>query len=82
MYCNYHPTRIDSVGPRRLLDLRAVTSPPDTGGPIPALTRCALCRTVIAPTSPKRVVDGDSYHAGCWDRKVRQDAEKKQPPRC
>jgi hypothetical protein len=39
--------------------------------------RCALCRTTIAPTSTKRVVDGESYHLGCWDRKVRQ-TEKKQ----
>jgi len=39
--------------------------------------RCALCRTTIAPTSTKRVVDGESYHLGGWDRKVRQ-TEKKQ----
>jgi hypothetical protein len=41
------------------------------------MTRCALCRTVIAPTSAKRVVDGEAYHAGCWDRKVRQAEEKR-----
>jgi deoxycytidylate deaminase len=40
------------------------------------VTRCALCRTQIAPTSLKRVVNGNSYHAGCWDRKVRQEGEK------
>jgi deoxycytidylate deaminase len=40
------------------------------------VTRCALCRTPIAPTSLKRVVKGESYHSGCWDRKVRQEAEK------
>jgi hypothetical protein len=40
--------------------------------------RCTLCRTVIAPTSLKRVVNGESYHSGCWDRKVRQEAEKKK----
>jgi len=43
------------------------------------MTRCALCRTMIATTSPKRV-DGDkTYHVGCWDRKVRQEVEKKKP---
>jgi hypothetical protein len=41
------------------------------------VTRCAVCRTQIAPTSLKRVVNGESYHAGCWDRKVRQEDEKK-----
>ena len=40
------------------------------------MTRCALCRTVIAPTRPKRIVGGESYHAGCWDRKVRQETRK------
>jgi hypothetical protein len=45
----------------------------------PRVTRCALCRTPIAPTSLKRVVNGDSYHSGCWDRKVRQEGEKKKP---
>jgi hypothetical protein len=41
------------------------------------MTRCAFCRTLIAPTSPKLVVEGESYHAGCWDRKARQAIEKK-----
>ena len=39
--------------------------------------RCAICRTTIASTSQKRLVDGESYHLGCWDRKVRQAEEKK-----
>jgi hypothetical protein len=48
-------------------------------GGIIHMTRCALCRTMIASTSPRRV-DGDkTYHLGCWDRKVRQEVEKKKP---
>ena len=43
------------------------------------MTRCALCRTQIAPSSLKRVGNGESYHAGCWDRKVRQEGEKTKP---
>jgi hypothetical protein len=39
--------------------------------------RCALCWTTIAPTSAKRIVDGASYHLGCWDRTV-SEAEKKK----
>jgi hypothetical protein len=42
----------------------------------PATTRCALCRTMIAATSPRRVVDGQTYHAGCWDRQVRETQKK------
>jgi hypothetical protein len=43
------------------------------------MIRCALCRTTIASTSQKRVVDGESYHLGCRDRKV-GEAEKPRPP--
>ncbi len=39
------------------------------------MTRCAFCRTMIAETSPKRVVEGEIYHVGCWDRKVRQQSK-------
>jgi hypothetical protein len=42
------------------------------------VSRCTFCRTLIAPYSPKRVVNGETYHAGCSDRKVRQEAEKKK----
>jgi hypothetical protein len=38
--------------------------------------RCALCRTIIAATTPRRVINGESYHAGCWDRRLRQWAAK------
>jgi hypothetical protein len=43
-----------------------------------ATNRCTLCRTLIAPTSLKRAVNGESYHAGCGDR-ARQEGEKKKP---
>jgi hypothetical protein len=43
-------------------------------------TRCAFCRTIIAPTSVRRLVEGKTYHAGCWDRKARQDEKKKRMP--
>jgi hypothetical protein len=38
--------------------------------------RRALCRTVIATTSPRRGVDGQTYQAGCCDRKVRETQKK------
>jgi hypothetical protein len=44
------------------------------------MIRCALCRTVVAPTSPQRIVDGQTYHAGCWDRKVREEAQNRKKP--
>lgn len=43
------------------------------------MTRCALCRTMIALTSFQCVVDnGQSYHAACWDWKLRQEAAKEK----
>jgi hypothetical protein len=39
--------------------------------------RCALCRKVFEPTSPKLTMNSGTYHPGCWDRKVRVAAEKK-----
>jgi hypothetical protein len=45
----------------------------------PAKTRCALCRTVIARTNFQCVVSkGRTYHAGCWDRQIRQQAAMKK----
>jgi hypothetical protein len=41
-------------------------------------TKCALCRTRIGATSATRTVEGSTYHAGCWDRKVRDAARKKR----
>jgi hypothetical protein len=38
--------------------------------------RCALCRVVMSPMSRARIVEGATYHPGCWDRKVRLAAEK------
>ena len=39
--------------------------------------KCALCRTRIGATSASRTVEGSTYHAGCWDRKVREGERKK-----
>jgi hypothetical protein len=52
-----------------------------SGPKTPSMMQCALCRTKIAPSSAKRVVDGESYHLGCWDRKVRlaQETKAKRP---
>jgi hypothetical protein len=46
-------------------------------------TKCAPCRTRIGATSSTRTVDGSTYHAGCWDRKVRDAAKRASasPPR-
>jgi len=41
------------------------------------MTRCALCRTPIRPTASSRTVPSVTYHAGCWDRKVRSESKQK-----
>jgi hypothetical protein len=38
-----------------------------------AATRCALCRAVIPLADFQCVVSkGQTYHAGCWERTIRQ----------
>ena len=48
-----------------------------TMNPEKILDHCALCRTPILPTANKMTINGASYHAGCWDRKVRQADNRK-----
>jgi hypothetical protein len=50
----------------------------DRGRAIAAMTRCALCRSVIGRNSFTIILNkGESYHAGCWDR-IRHEAPKKK----
>jgi hypothetical protein len=48
-------------------EMDAATMNPET-----IADKCAVCRTPILPTANKMTINGASYHAACWDRKVRQ----------
>jgi len=42
-------------------------------------TRCGLCRELIARVNFLCVVSkGETYHAGCWERKIRQQTSMKK----
>ena len=34
--------------------------------------RCVYCRKPIAPEDSKVTIQGETYHAGCWERKSRR----------
>lgn len=47
-----------------------MTDQPNAQGP------CALCHEPILETVDKTTIQGETYHAHCWDRKARSAAKK------
>jgi hypothetical protein len=33
---------------------------------------CAWCRMIILPTQDRTTIQGDAYHVGCWEGRMRR----------